>query len=279
MSNPDRLYDRTHLSIDTAEERILIHRDYLAHCLRWSHVCKFLMQKKRYATARILEAGCGREMPLPKLIYSNRMSGVNYVGIDMNALTVPDMLQKAAENGKMNLWLMPNTDAGLVTHEHLPWSPNIVVSFEVFEHMHPTFGMRMLRNLHGLADIGADFFFSTPCFNGSAAENHIAEPYYTAMGSILERAGWTIEMNYGTFASQADYYNDLTDDMKQLFSRLAQYYDSNLLAIILAPLFPQHSRNCLWHCRKLAIREPRFPFLEDVPQPWGQHPESYKYAE
>lgn len=29
MSHDDREYDKTHLSIDTAEERGLIHRDYL----------------------------------------------------------------------------------------------------------------------------------------------------------------------------------------------------------------------------------------------------------
>src|SRR4029077_2190422 len=86
MSNPNREYDRTHLSIDMAEERMIIHRDYLAHCMRWSHVAKFLMQHKRYASARILEAGCGKEMPLPRMIYSNRMSGAEYVGVDVNPL-------------------------------------------------------------------------------------------------------------------------------------------------------------------------------------------------
>lgn len=277
MSNPDRLYDRTHLSIDVAEERMIQHRDYVAHALRWSHVCKFLMEKKRYSSARILEAGCGRELPLPRLIYSNRMSGSQYVGVDINALTVPDMLQKAAENGKMNLWLMPNTDAGLVRPEHLPWQPNVVVSFECFEHMIPVYGMRMLRNLYELAEIGADFFFSTPCFNGSAAENHIAEPYYTAMGSILERAGWNIHANYGTFASQTDYFSAMSEPEREIFSRLRSYYDSNILAVIFAPLFPAHSRNCLWHCRKEAIRTPQFPFLEDVNRPFGQHPNSDDY--
>lgn len=244
MANPNREYDKTHLSIDVAEERVLIHRDYIAHCLRWSHVCKFLMQRKRYATARILEAGCGRELPLPKLIYSNRMSGVHYVGIDINALVVPDMIQKAAENGKMNIWLMPGTDAGLVKEEHLPWKPNILVSFEVFEHMTPKFGIRMLRNLLELAEDGADFFFSTPCFNGSAADNHIAEPYNTAMGAILEKAGWNIVEHFGTFASQSDYWPAMDEHQRALFMELSNYYDSNLLAVMLAPLFPAHSRNC-----------------------------------
>lgn len=278
MSNPDRLYDKTHLSIDTAEQRVLIHRDYIAHALRWSHVVKFLYQKRRYATARILEAGCGREMPLPKLIYSNRMSGVQYVGVDMNDLRVPEMLITAASSGKMAIWILPHTDAGLVMEEHLPWKPNVLVSFEVFEHMHPAFGMRMLKRLFNLAEDGADFFFSTPCFNGSAAANHIAEPYYHPMGSILERAGWNIEMNWGTFASQSDYFSYMSIPQREMFELLSDYYDTNLLAVIFAPLFPDHSRNCLWHCKKVPIK-PKFPLLEDIPQPWGQHPQSHQYAE
>ena len=43
--------DNTHLSIDQAEKRGFIHRDYIAHCLRWSHVAKFMGEKSRYKTA------------------------------------------------------------------------------------------------------------------------------------------------------------------------------------------------------------------------------------
>ena len=47
--------DNTHLSIDQAEERGFIHRDYIAHCLRWTHVAKYLHLKSRYKTARIID--------------------------------------------------------------------------------------------------------------------------------------------------------------------------------------------------------------------------------
>ena len=48
MPDPGRSIDKTHLSIDQAEERGFIHRDYLAHCFRWSHVVKHLGKKKLY---------------------------------------------------------------------------------------------------------------------------------------------------------------------------------------------------------------------------------------
>ncbi len=180
MSNPTRQYDKTHLSIDMAEERMIVHRDYLAHCLRWSHVCKFLMQQHRYKTARILEAGCGREMPLPRMIYSNRMSGAEYVGVDINRLECPEMLKTAARGGKMKLWLMGETDAGTIKVEELPWKPNVIVSLEVWEHMAPSLALRMIRNLKALADRDCTLFLSTPCWNGSAAANHINETTFDA---------------------------------------------------------------------------------------------------
>ena len=49
--------DKTFLSIDNAEERGFLHRDYIAHCLRWTHVVKWLHQGGRYKTARILDVG------------------------------------------------------------------------------------------------------------------------------------------------------------------------------------------------------------------------------
>jgi 2-polyprenyl-3-methyl-5-hydroxy-6-metoxy-1,4-benzoquinol methylase len=268
MSNPNREYDKTHLSIDMAEERFIQHRDYLAHCMRWSHVCKFLMQSHRYKTARILEAGCGREMPLPRLIYSNRMSGTEYVGVDVNALECPEMLKKAVRNEKMKIWLMGNTDAGTIKESELPWKPNVIVSLEVWEHMTPKLAFRMIRNLRALASDDCTLFLSTPCWNGSAAANHINETSFQAMMIILAEAGWHVTNTWGTFASQKDYYYMLGPDLQLVFDKLSLYYDSNLVAIMWAPLFPAASRNCLWQC---VPGETKTGWLEKVPTPWSQH--------
>lgn len=275
MSNPNREYDKTHLSVDMAEERYIQHRDYLAHCMRWSHVCKFLMQQHRYKTARILEAGCGREMPLPRLIYSNRMSGAEYVGVDINRLECPEMLKTAVHGGKMKIWLMGNTDAGTIKVEELPWKPNVIVSLEVWEHMSPKHALRMIRNLRALGSNDCTLFLSTPCFNGSAAANHIAETTFDAMTAIIQDAGWEIERIWGTFASQKDYYHVLSKEQQQLFDKLSEYYDSNVVSIMWAPLFPGHSRNCMWRCRPgLETRN----MLASVKEPWSQHPDWRDYG-
>jgi hypothetical protein len=55
---------------------------------------------------------------------------------------------------------------------------------------------------------------------------------------------------------------------------LREYYDSNVLAILFAPLYPQGSRNCLW---RMSHTQPadyvrKFPPLVEVMGPWSQHP-------
>lgn len=263
-----REYDKTHLSLDMAEERFIMHRDYLAHCMRWSHVCKFLMQRKRYATARILEAGCGREMPLPRMIYSNRMSGAEYVGVDINQLVCPDMLKQAVKGGKMKIWLMDRTDAGTIKASELPWKPNVIVSLECWEHMAPRLALRMIKNLRLLADNDCTLLFSTPAWNGTAAANHINETTYPAMGEILSESGWTVEKVWGTFASQKDYYHLLHPVMQDIFDKLAEYYDTNVVSAMWAPLVPTVARNCLWVC---TPGKPGEGHLHVIPTPWSQH--------
>ena len=274
MSNPNREYDKTHLSIDTAEERVLIHRDYIAHCLRWSHIVKFLMQKHRYKTARLLDVGCGREVPLGKLLYSNRMSGAKYMGVDMNEIFMPEMLVKAESNGKMEVRLRGHCDASILRAEDMPWAPNTIVCLEVFEHVTPKIARRLVVNLYNLMAEGGDLFISTPCWNGDGADNHINETSYDVMGSLLEDIGWGIVGKYGTFASQREYVPMLSPAEKSIFDKLSEYYDSNLLAIMLAPLHPNGSRNVLWHCTKLEW-ERTFPPLIEQPEPWSEHP-NYK---
>ena len=84
MQDRGRAIDKTHLSCEQAEERGFLHRDYIAHCLRWSHVVKHLGIKNRYKTAQILDIGCGKETPLIKTLYTMRMTPEVYVGVDYN---------------------------------------------------------------------------------------------------------------------------------------------------------------------------------------------------
>lgn len=275
MAREDRDFDKTHLSIDQAEARGFIHRDYIAHCLRWSHVCKWLMQGHSYKSSVILDIGCGKELPLAKLLYSSRMTGGTYIGVDLNKLELPEALRKAVENDKLKVELYGKTDASSKKFPSLLSGAkvNVAVSFEAFEHMNPKAARQLLKNVYKVLEPGGTFFISTPCWNGQAAANHINETTYQALGWLLEEEGFFIQDHFGTFASIRDYEDQLSIEETAMFNRLRQYYDTNYLATVFAPLFPEHSRNCLWHCVKMDYLPSGRKFIKPKlkQELWSQH--------
>jgi len=256
--------DNTHLSLDVAEERGFIHRDYIAHALRWTHVIKYLNAKSRYTTAQILDIGCGKEVPLAKTMYSSRMIVKDYLGVDVNKLTVPDMFH----TGKFPIRLI----SGDITELDLPKDRNIITCFEIIEHIEPEHVHRVLNKIKEVMTLDGIAFISTPVFNGKAAANHVNEMTYETVGKMLEDHGFEIENRYGTFASITDYKDQLKNwDLELAFDALREYYDVNFLAVIFAPLFPRHSRNVIWRVkhRETMYPEFRFPDWKDIKQPWS----------
>jgi 2-polyprenyl-3-methyl-5-hydroxy-6-metoxy-1,4-benzoquinol methylase len=280
--------DNTHLSIDQAEARGFIHRDYIAHCLRWSHVSKYIREKNRYKTARVLDVGCGKDLPLARLLHTSRTS--QYVGIeynkklaalaeehnfgsmDINVFFDINFSERVYEemdekNGELTgRYIVEGADDEVAAFE----PPSIITCFEVLEHVEPAHARAMVKRMASIAALnesGCDLFISTPNWDPKvgAADNHVNEMKHEAVGYLLESEGLAIANYYGTFASQKDYdLHDFTgastDDevgnsdyymkaLDDLWSALGDYYDSNYLSTIFAPLFPAQARNCLWHCR------------------------------
>lgn len=245
--------DKTHLSIDIAEKRGFIHRDYIAHCLRWTYVVKYLQAKQRYKTARILDIGCGREVPLAKTLYSSRLIVDRYVGIDVNVLVVPDTFH----TGRFPIKLFSGdfVELGL---DALGFRPTLATCFEVLEHVEPSHAIKIVDHVHELLEDDGRFIMSTPNWDPrvGAAANHVNEMKHEALGAMLEQRGWVVEEKFGTFASIRDYKDALFESYscsESIFNDLRAYYDVNFLAVIFAPLFPHLARNCLWVLRK------RFP--------------------
>ena len=215
--------------------------------------------------------GCGKEVPMGRALYSNKMSGASYCGVDLNKLVVPEMLKKAHENGKLFVHIMGETDATNLKVDNLPFRPNIITSFEAFEHMHPAAARALLKTAYELLEPDGRMFFSTPCWNGKAAANHINETNYHALGGLIEDVGFYIEDHYGAFASISDYQDHFTPDQLVMFKRLREYYDTNVLSAIIAPAVdPAHARNVHWVLRK-CIGGRKFEPLIHQPAPWSQH--------
>lgn len=267
--------DNTMLSVDQAEERGFIHRDYIAHCLRWTHVAKYLQRSGTYQTVNLLDIGCGKEVPLAKLMYSSRMNPTTgvYVGVDYNKLAYPEMFH----TNKFPLHLLPqcifpdNFEAVKKLREkeigkELPNLYDVIVCFEVAEHVEPAQTLKLLKGIKEHLAPGGIAFMSTPCYDDSvgAAGNHVNEMSHTAFGAMIEYAGISVDNVYGTFASIRDYKYGMSKEQDVVFNQLREYYDTNYLATIFAPLFPKHSRNCLWELSSDVKWSMKYPDLRDL---------------
>ena len=275
--------DNTHLSIEQAEARGFIHRDYIAHCLRWTHVAKYLHLQARYKTARIIDIGCGKDMPLARMLYTSRLAPEHYVGIEYNKMEIPDMFKNSNFKPKLvsgidftQMEMLP-PEAMYDFGEHQingistrPSGHNYSVCFEVLEHVEPIKAIAILDHLPGFLSSDSISWFSTPCWDEKvgAAANHVNEMTYEAFGSLLEEMGYKILMHWGTFASIKDYKDELPRyELKEAFDRLREYYDSNYLATVFAPLFPHKARNVLWETQyvgKLKIEERKFKPINKI---------------
>ncbi len=252
--------DNTHLSIDQAEARGFIHRDYIAHCLRWTHVSKYLHLQARYKTARVIDIGCGKDMPLARMLYTSRLAPEKYLGIEYNKMDIPEMFK----NSSFQPDLIAGVDFTTIDQNNVAGGLqyNYSTCFEVLEHVEPIKAIAILDHLPKFLAQNSVSWFSTPCWDEKvgAAANHVNEMTYEAFGSLLEEMGYKILYHWGTFASIKDYKTEL-NHLQTTFDKLREYYDSNYLATIFAPLFPHKARNVLWETQyvgKLKLEERLF---------------------
>lgn len=241
--------DKTYLSVDNAEERGFLHRDYIAHCFRWTHIVKYLNEKKRYITAEILDLGCGREYPLLKTLYTARMLPRSYVGLDVGPINPLLSSLESKSEGDHLISLYPTVTILDIPNYTLPIDPNLIVMFEVLEHVEKEDGIKILEIIRDLLkeNKGCIFFMSTPCYDGNnKAGNHVYEWTYNELAEQLDDMGFSLIDVWGTFASIKDYKPLMSAAKLEVFNALRSYYDSNVLSTIFAPLYPNASRNCLW---------------------------------
>lgn len=237
-------FNTTQLYIDRAEERGIVHRDYMAHCLRWTHILKHAKMGQR-----ILDVGCGINTPLLMTFYTNKFRPSAYFGLDLRNKFDTDPKKFPFPVHLVGNFDITNEDDWNKFMHHAGETFDIVTCLEVIEHMPKEKGIELLENISAFTR-NATVFLSTPCFNGSAAANHIHEWEYGELRDELARV-FRVEAVYGTFASQRDLLPVATSAQREVFEQLREYYDPNFLSILLAPLHPAHSRNCIWRLRAL----------------------------
>lgn len=240
-------YNKTQLTPQQEFERHIYHRDQFAHYLRWSHILKIAKIGQS-----ILDFGCGSGEML-EVFYRNKFRPKRYLGLDIRQKTIDE---NNAKFGKLDFAEFKQAD--LCAELDLGETFDIITCFEVLEHIGHANADAFLDNIAYHCNENTRVYLSTPNYDPAvgAAKNHIidgeiGEWDHKELEAKLSEY-FVIEKKYGTFASMKDYKHLLNDWQKEMFEALKDYYDTNLISVMMAPFFPDQARNTLW---VLKVRE------------------------
>lgn len=251
-----KVYNTTDLDPEATFERHVFHRDQFAHYLRWTHILK---EAKIGET--IVDFGSGKGNLL-EVLYRNKFKCKKYIGIDIR----PKTIEQSNEKFKVVDWAEFICD-DLVNPkiDYSKLKADKVCSFEVLEHVGKQNGDKFCQNFLDCGNENATYYLSTPNFDETvgAAGNHtydsgdgrgvaVQEFDHFELQTLLEKY-FDIKKKFGTFASIKDYKPLMNEWQLKMFESLQHYYDSNLVSNIMAPLFPEHSRNTMWILKRKQI--------------------------
>jgi len=252
-SRDARDYDTTQLH-EAGHGRTL-HRDYSAHFWRWSFARRFITAKHN-----VLEVGCGEDKPLSKILTGGAAAHVNhYTGVDLNKLK-PSNSQRLQFLGEFNF-----VERYKELLKARPEGFDVVVNYEVIEHMKVEHGANLLKAMFAATKPGGVLLLSTPVYDGVRhAKNHIHEYKVPELQAAIEKAGYVIERRFGTFMDikhigKVDPTGCSKAAVLEVRKALEQYFDNDAISNIFGPLYEDHARNNLWVCRKAADGKPVKP--------------------
>jgi len=219
--------NKTALDIEKALERGIVHRDYIAHCLRWNFVLKFAKRGMK-----ILDVGCGNGM-LAQVLYSNKYKPALYVGIDIRSSVIKKMLERKTNFPKigyvMDIRFGINRLGDIEREEGFF---DLITCFEVIEHFEVQYIEHVLKEMNRLLKPGGVLLLSTPNYDGvHKASNHIHEYREGELEGFLGKY-FTIERKVGTFASQKDILPVMSGSETYIFNLLKQWFDSNRVRVV-----------------------------------------------
>ena len=253
VARDTRDYDTTQLH-EAGHGRTL-HRDYSSHFFRWSFARRFITAKDN-----VLEVGCGEDKPLSKILTGGAAAHVgHYTGVDLNKLK-PSNSQRLQFLGEFNF-----VERYKELLKQRPEGWDVVVNYEVIEHMKVEHGANLLKAMFACTKPGGVLLLSTPVYDGKRhAANHIHEYTVPELQSYIEKAGYVVERRFGTFMDikhigKADPTGCSKAAVLEVRKALEQYFDNDAISNIFGCLYPDHARNNLWVCRKAADGKPVKP--------------------
>lgn len=253
MKTKTKKYNTTDLDPQTTFERHVFHRDQFAHYLRWTYILK-----EAKIGESIVDFGCGKGNLL-EVLYRNKFKCKQYIGIDIREKTI----LKAKEHFENVDWASFLADDLIIPkNDYKKFKADKVCSFEVLEHVGKQNADIFCENFKACGNDDATFYLSTPNYDEKvgAAGNHtydsgdgrgiaIQEFSYQELHDLFSKH-FVIVKTFGTFASIRDYKPFMNEWQNNMFDHLKEYYDSNLVSNLMAPFFPEHSRNTLWVLKK-----------------------------
>lgn len=230
----DREFDKTQLHFKSFQFQP--HKDYLGHVFRWGFGSRHV---KRGMS--VLDVGCGQDLP-----FLRSLGGANpntipdlYVGVDLNKIKDIPKRKWATVLPEFNF---------IEGYEDLEMDYgqfDVIVNFEVYEHICLELSRELLKGMRYMLAPGGKLFFSTPvyCDSFKMARNHINELRKDEVEAELKAAGFKIVEQYGTFGNLRDYKKVATEEEMETYNKLREFYGDDLLGCYLAPKYPEASRN------------------------------------
>ncbi len=245
----DGRFDRSHLSTEHAYR---LGRDYFAHCLRYGWPMTLVRQHVGPG-GRIMDVGCGKEIPFFRALTCDHSAVTYYKPALYVAADLNDIKYRPRITG-CETHILDHCNA-VEDLSRVPNEPfDLVVSFEVLEHMDKDDGLRFLEALVGFArrkpereGKPAIIALSTPVNGGTIAKNHIYEWGRSELRRAWWKLGCDVVQEYGTFANLRDITRMLTSTELEVWNSLVDYHSPHTLTSIFATKHPEAARNIAWH--------------------------------
>ncbi len=235
----EREFDQTQLKL--AQFKYQPHKDYLGHIFRWGFASKYVNKN-----VAVLDVGCGQEMPFARSLGGSNPNSVpsKYVGVDLNKIPNPVTRKNFYVEDEFNF----TKKFRALKRQHGQF--DVIVNFEVFEHMTMGHARKLLKGMRYLLAENGVLIFSTPvyCSTYKQANNHINEVTKKEMEDELHKAGFKIIKQFGTFANINDIKKVATKDELASHKAMAEFYGNEILGCYLSPKYPEASRNVTHIC-------------------------------